>query len=93
MKLQSRGLYGILGSTQISHELSKVRIKAIGFGCDAKLEQLPQFSNFNEDVSAVVVGMDRNISFNKLVKACTYIEKFNCLFITCNYNENMQIQS
>ncbi len=73
----------------ISDQLNKVGIKTIGFGCDAKPEQLPEFSYFNEDVGAVVVGMDYNISFNKLVKACTNIEKFNCLFIASNYDKKM----
>lgn len=80
----------VIGMNGISKELAKVGIESFGVGsdptpsswtpgqCDIELE---------EDVGAVVIGFDNQISFPKLAKACSYVKKEGCLFIASNADE------
>lgn len=80
----------VVGMSGISKELEKVGIASFGVGldptpaswtpgqCDIELE---------EDVGAVVVGFDNQISFPKLARACSYAKRENCMFIASNGDE------
>jgi len=51
----------VLGSSGISDKLNKVGIWSIGVGADEKFDQLSDLSEFDEEVSAVAVGMGYNL--------------------------------
>jgi phosphoglycolate phosphatase len=80
----------VVGMNGISKELAKVGIESFGVGsdptpsswtpgqCDIELE---------EDVGAVVIGFDNQISFPKLARACSYVKQDSCLFIASNADE------
>lgn len=81
----------VVGMNGISKELAKVGIESFGVGpdptpsgwtpgqCDIELE---------DDVGAVVIGFDNQISFPKLARACSYVKKDDCLFIASNGDES-----
>ena len=41
----------------------------------------------------MVVGFDREFNFMKLIKACSYLHKPDCLFIATNEDANLPIKS
>ncbi|XP_022899817.1 glycerol-3-phosphate phosphatase [Onthophagus taurus] len=80
----------IVGSSGISKELELVGIESIGVGPDVLNVPLNRYlDNYTEDpeVGAVIVGFDQHISYPKMMKAATYINQPNCLFIATNTDE------
>ena len=76
----------VVGQSGISKELDNVGIKHFGVGPDM-LDTSSVFErelNIQSDVGAVIVGFDSNLSYNKICKACTYLNDPNCLFIATN---------
>lgn len=80
----------VIGMNGISKELAKVGIDSFGVGsdptpsswtpgqCDIELE---------DDVGAVAIGFDNQISFPKLARACSYVKRDGCIFIASNADE------
>jgi len=92
--LNSIGFEGnayIIGCSGISNELAKFGIKSTGVGFEGTPDNwAPGFADiedYDHDVNAVIVGFDNQISFPKLVKACSYVKKPDCLFIAANADE------
>ena len=93
--LNSIGFEGhayVIGCSGISKELSKFGIESDGVGLEATPEHwLPGYAdieNYDEETRAVIVGFDNQISFPKLVKACSYLKRPDCLFIAANADES-----
>ena len=92
--LQSINFQGkafIVGSSGIAKELAKVGIESIGVGPDPTPEHwspgFAEFEDYDYDVNAVVVGFDNQISFPKLMKACSYASRPDCLLIASNADD------
>ena len=92
--LNSIGFNGhayVVGSSGIAKELAKFGIESEGVGPEATPEHWqPGFAdidNYDEETRAVIVGFDNQISFPKLVKACSYVKRPDCLFIAANADE------
>ncbi|CAG2103757.1 unnamed protein product [Medioppia subpectinata] len=80
----------IVGMSGIAGELADVGIESCGVGSDPTPRHwTPGMADveLDEDVGAVVVGFDNQISFPKLTKACSYVRDPNCLFIASNADE------
>lgn len=78
----------IFGNESIAQELIKFGISSIGYGPDEMrtdyLTYMKDNENLDEDVGAVVVGFDEHFSYGKLVKAASYLQNPDCLFIVTN---------
>jgi len=92
--LNSIGFTGsafVVGCSGISKELAKFNIESEGVGYEGTpTDWLPGFADiedYNDDIKAVIVGFDNQISFPKLVKACSYASKKDCIFIAANADE------
>lgn len=92
--LQSIGFAGkafVVGCAGISKELAKVGIESSGVGADpTPADWAPGYAAFDDydpDVRAVVVGFDNQISFPKLMKACSYAAGPDCLLIAANADD------
>lgn len=92
--LNSIGFHGrayVVGCSGISKELAKFGIESDGVGYEPTPDHwAPGFADiedYDHDVTAVIVGFDNQISFPKLVKACSYANKPDCLFIASNSDE------
>lgn len=80
----------MVGSSGISGELKKLGIESTGVGLEPTPSHwIPGMADveLDDDVGAVVVGFDNQISFPKLVKACSYVNKPDTLFIASNADE------
>ncbi|KAG5669577.1 hypothetical protein PVAND_017464 [Polypedilum vanderplanki] len=81
----------IVGSTGISRELDAVGIKHTGVGQDPMNGSLATLvkEQFKPDpeIGAVIVGFDEHISFPKMMKAATYLDKKETIFIATNTDE------
>lgn len=82
------GVVYVIGSTGITRELDAVGIRHIGTGPDVQSGTFLELANgdWRPDarVGAVIVGFDEHISYPKLFKAATYLDRPECLFIATN---------
>ncbi|EYB81094.1 hypothetical protein Y032_0393g615 [Ancylostoma ceylanicum] len=85
-----KGVY-LLSSGGIQDDLKEHGINLFGPGPDA-LASLPNEGEMftvdisSTDVCAVIIGLDRHLSFKKLVKAASYLKNPKCLFLAINDN-------
>ncbi|KAK4337341.1 hypothetical protein RND71_043611 [Anisodus tanguticus] len=81
----------VIGCSGISKELAKFGIESEGVGLEPTPDDwIPGYADiedYNYEINAVIVGFDNQISFPKLVKACSYVKKPNCKFIAANADE------
>ena len=80
-----------VGCSGIRDELHKFGIECSGVGFESTpTDWTPGMADveLDPDVGAVVVGFDNQISFPKLVKACSYVNRPNNLFIASNADES-----
>lgn len=81
----------IVGSIGIAKELEAVGIEHLPIGPDVLNKTLGQYMSEDfkkeENVKAVVVGFDEHFSFLKLLKAGSYLNDTDCLFIATNTDE------
>lgn len=81
----------VVGCSGISKELAKFGIDSEGVGFEGTPSHwLPGFADiedYDDEINAVIVGFDNQMSFPKLVKACSYVKKPDCIFIAANADE------
>lgn len=92
--LHSRGFdkeVYIIGSSGIARELDNVGIPHHGVGPDENSENITKFLRdeftLNPNVGAVIVGFDEFFNFKKMVRACSYLDRPECIFIATNTDE------
>jgi len=81
----------IVGSTGVSRELDEAGIAHTGVGPDVMQGSIISLvkENFKPDpeVGAVIVGFDEHISFPKMMKAATYLDNKDTIFVATNTDE------
>ncbi|KAK9874378.1 hypothetical protein WA026_002725 [Henosepilachna vigintioctopunctata] len=87
-----QGKVYIVGSEGISQELDEILIKHEGVGPDV----VTSFSDaldftIHSEIKAVVVGMDKDFSYRKMIKAATYLNNPEVLFIGTNTDEQFPV--
>lgn len=81
----------IVGSTGISQELDLLGIRHTGVGPDilngSLLTLVKEQFKPDSEVGAVIVGFDEHISFPKMMKAATYLNDPEMIFVATNTDE------
>ncbi|XP_063584683.1 glycerol-3-phosphate phosphatase-like [Penaeus indicus] len=80
----------ILGATGIASELDKVGIAHTDVGSEHMIGDpfaMDKVIKLEPDIGAVVVGFDPYLSFPKIVRAVSYLQQPDCLFIATNTDE------
>lgn len=87
----------IVGTEGIAKELDAVGIAHTGVEPDPLVEgsafKLKESVKLEEGIGAVVVGFDDHFSFPKILKAASYLDKKDCLFIGTNTDERFPIEN
>ena len=81
----------IVGSTGVSRELDEAGISHTGVGPDIMQGSVQTMvkDHFKPDpeVGAVIVGFDEHMSFPKMMKAATYLDNKEIVFVATNTDE------
>ncbi|KAF4521149.1 hypothetical protein B566_EDAN012915 [Ephemera danica] len=95
--LQFKKKVYVVGSEGIGQELDALNIKHIGIGPDTLKESVAHLVykelDLDPEVGAVIVGFDQHISFPKLLKAASYLNNPECIFVGTNTDERFPVNS
>ncbi|KAL8597586.1 hypothetical protein ACOMHN_001517 [Nucella lapillus] len=83
---QFKGKVYLMGNPAIAAELDAQGIKHIGLGPDPLVGTEADWLNldFDPEVNCVLVGFDFDLSYLKVLKAATYLQRPDCLFVVTN---------
>uniref|UniRef100_G3MT20 4-nitrophenylphosphatase n=1 Tax=Amblyomma maculatum TaxID=34609 RepID=G3MT20_AMBMU len=81
----------LVGTTGLQQELNEAGFSTLPIGPDTTAPDWLKWClddvKLETGVKAVVCGFDEHISFNKCLKAATYLKDSNCLFIATNTDQ------
>lgn len=87
----------LIGSKGLAKELESAHIGTVGTGPDVGMEgPLAETLNtiqLENEVGAVVVGFDEHFSYAKMLKAASYLNQKNCIFLATNTTPGFNVSS
>jgi len=87
----------VVGSTGICGELDAVGIRHLDVGPDSIQGDIRELVfgavGLEEEVGAVIVGLDRHFNYVKLLKAASYLGDPECLFIASNMDDRFPVEN
>ncbi|KAK7028231.1 hypothetical protein SK128_005958 [Halocaridina rubra] len=86
----------ILGSPGLAEEIQKVGVQCIGVGPERIQGSIYSAISdgslgLDPEVGAVAVGFDREFNYDKLVRATSYLNDPECLFLATNTDEKYKV--
>merc|ERR1712071_367115 len=86
----------LIGSKGLSEELSNHGINHTPPGPESMETDIKSYISsefkFEDDIGAVVVGFDEYISYPKILQACNYLSRPDCLFLATNTDETFPME-
>lgn len=87
----------VVGSQGICDELAAVGIRHLDIGPDIVHGDIRAMVfggiSLAEEVGAVIVGLDKDFNYVKLLKAASYLRDPSCLFIASNLDDRFPVES
>ncbi|XP_042867918.1 glycerol-3-phosphate phosphatase-like [Penaeus japonicus] len=86
----------VVGTSGMTSELDNVGIAHTDIGPEpltTNAFKLPEIMKLDPEVGAVAVGFDPDFSFPKIMRAASYLENPECLFIATNTDERFPVSN
>ncbi|RDD39834.1 Glycerol-3-phosphate phosphatase [Trichoplax sp. H2] len=94
-KLNFTGKVYLLGSESMAEEFDALDISHTGTGPDpfhGNLDTCIGSVSLDDDIGAVVQGLDIHVNYMKMIKATSYLAKESCLLIVTNEDDRLPVR-
>ncbi|KAK7099389.1 hypothetical protein V1264_003533 [Littorina saxatilis] len=92
---QFKGKVFVVGNTAMGQELDAVGIAHTGIGPAPTVGGIPDWVDlkWDSDIKCVLVGFDADISYMKILRAASYLQRPECLFVGTNEDTHLPVNN